>query len=46
MVTHNPQLAKQYADRIINFSDGKILTDSNPEQTVWTRKASIRDVQK
>ena len=22
MVTHNPQLAKQYADRIINFSDG------------------------
>ncbi|KJY48218.1 ABC transporter family protein [Bombilactobacillus mellis] len=34
MVTHNPQLAKQYADRIINFSDGKILTDSNPEQTV------------
>ncbi|ERL65229.1 MacB [Schleiferilactobacillus shenzhenensis LY-73] len=30
MVTHNPQLAKQYADRIINFADGKIIDDSNP----------------
>ena len=30
MVTHNPELAHQYADRIIEFSDGKILTDSHP----------------
>lgn len=30
MVTHNPELANQYADRIIEFSDGKILNDSNP----------------
>lgn len=30
MVTHNPTLAKEYADRIINFADGKILNDSNP----------------
>ena len=30
MVTHNPELAHQYADRIIEFSDGKILADSNP----------------
>ena len=30
MVTHNPQLAKQYADRIINFADGKIQDDSAP----------------
>lgn len=30
MVTHNPDLAREYADRIIEFSDGKILTDSNP----------------
>lgn len=30
MVTHNPELANQYADRIIEFSDGKILTDSHP----------------
>lgn len=30
MVTHNPDLANQYADRIINFSDGQIRHDSNP----------------
>lgn len=32
MVTHNPTLADEYADRIINFADGKILNDSNPYQ--------------
>jgi putative ABC transport system permease protein len=30
MVTHNPELANQYADRIIEFKDGRILEDSNP----------------
>ncbi|APX71356.1 ATP-binding cassette domain-containing protein [Companilactobacillus allii] len=30
MVTHNPDLAKEYANRIINFADGKIQDDSNP----------------
>jgi len=30
MVTHNPELARQYADRIIEFADGKIQNDSNP----------------
>lgn len=30
MVTHNPDLAKQYANRIIEFADGKIQNDSNP----------------
>ncbi len=30
MVTHNPELADQYADRIIRFSDGKITDDSHP----------------
>ena len=30
MVTHNPELAHEYADRIIEFSDGKIQTDSHP----------------
>lgn len=30
MVTHNPELAYQYADRIIKFADGKIQSDSNP----------------
>lgn len=30
MVTHNPDLADQYADRIIRFEDGKIVNDTNP----------------
>ncbi len=30
MVTHNPELAKAYSDRIINMFDGKITEDSNP----------------
>ncbi len=30
MVTHNPELAKEYATRIVNFQDGKILDDSEP----------------
>ncbi|KRM23635.1 ABC transporter ATP-binding protein/permease [Latilactobacillus graminis] len=30
MVTHNPELAHRYADRIIEFADGKIQNDSNP----------------
>lgn len=32
MVTHNPQLAHQYADRIIEFSDGQIRKDSHPHK--------------
>ena len=30
MVTHNPTLANEYADRIIEFSDGRIMNDSHP----------------
>ena len=29
MVTHNPELAHDYADRIIEFKDGNIISDSN-----------------
>ena len=30
MVTHNPELAQQYATRIVNLRDGKIRSDSDP----------------
>lgn len=30
MVTHNPELANEYADRIVEFKDGNIISDSNP----------------
>ena len=30
MVTHNPELANEYSNRIIKLKDGKITSDSNP----------------
>ncbi len=30
MVTHNPDLAKQYATRIVTIKDGNILSDTDP----------------
>ncbi len=30
MVTHNPELAYQYANRIVGMLDGEIVNDSNP----------------
>ncbi|MBR6580187.1 MAG: ABC transporter ATP-binding protein/permease [Ruminococcus sp.] len=30
MVTHNPELAEDYANRIVKVKDGKIIDDSNP----------------
>ena len=30
MVTHNPELAEQYANRIVRVKDGNIVDDSNP----------------
>lgn len=32
VVTHNPEIAQEYADRIIRFQDGKIVSDSHPHQ--------------
>lgn len=30
MVTHNPDIAHRYADRIVEFKDGKVISDTNP----------------
>ena len=30
MVTHNPELAQKYANRVVEFKDGELLSDSNP----------------
>ncbi len=42
MVTHNPELAEQYANRIVKLRDGKITEDSNPfeieENSTFTPK--------
>jgi putative ABC transport system permease protein len=31
MVTHNSELADQYADRVVRFVDGKVVSDTRPE---------------
>ena len=47
MVTHNPELAEQYADRIVRFQDGHVIADSNPtrasagEQGYQLKKTSM-----
>ena len=30
MVTHNPELAQEYSDRIVRVKDGEIQEDTNP----------------
>jgi len=34
MVTHNSELAEQYADRIVKFKDGEVIDDSNPYENI------------
>jgi len=44
MVTHNPELAKEYATRVIDMKDGEIKNDSNPvkEKEELIEKYQIR----
>ena len=47
MVTHNPELAEEYANRIVNIKDGKITGDSNPfepEETETEKNAEKKRV--
>jgi len=41
MVTHNPELAYEYATRIVKLKDGKIIDDSNP---YVIDKSEIKDI--
>ncbi|MCF0115073.1 MAG: ABC transporter ATP-binding protein, partial [Erysipelotrichaceae bacterium] len=36
MVTHNPELAEQYATRTVRIKDGKIIDDTNPYEVAPT----------
>ena len=38
MVTHNPELAKEYSTRIINLLDGNVVSDSNPVSNALSDK--------
>ncbi|HAG13918.1 MAG TPA: ABC transporter [Ruminococcus sp.] len=49
MVTHNPELAEQYATRIIRLLDGKVQSDTKPyteEKAVKDREAILKKKQK
>ena len=39
MVTHNPELAAEYADRIVSFKDGRVVADTNPYEMVESDSA-------
>ena len=34
MVTHNPELANTYSNRIIEFKDGEVVNDTNPYEEI------------
>ena len=38
MVTHNPELAEKYANRVVNLADGKITGDTNPLEVQESEK--------
>ncbi|MEE0279094.1 MAG: ABC transporter ATP-binding protein/permease [Collinsella bouchesdurhonensis] len=42
MVTHNPELAYQYATRIVNLADGKITHDSDPFDVAKARRREAK----
>ncbi len=41
MVTHNPDLAKEYSTRIITLSDGLVVDDTNPVDLVKTKDTEV-----
>ena len=43
MVTHNPDLASQYSNRIIKILDGKIIDDTNPFDGKEEKKVAEND---
>ena len=42
MVTHNPELAEEYATRIINLADGVIRSDTDPYEPTQSEIAAVQ----
>ena len=42
MVTHNPELAEEYSTRIVNLSDGQVVSDSDPYNPTEEEVAAVR----
>lgn len=43
MVTHNPELAEKYSNRIVKLKDGEIVSDSNPYHGQIEKKTDAED---
>ena len=43
MVTHNPELAEEYANRIVKVKDGKIIGDTNPYDESESKEVKSAD---
>ena len=41
MVTHNPDIAQEYSTRIVQLSDGEVVSDSNPYDGEEEKKAPV-----
>lgn len=46
MVTHNPELAEEYANRIVRVKDGKVLSDTNPFEMDEPKELSTKNMGK
>ena len=44
MVTHNPELAEEYANRIVRVRDGRIIDDTNPCDALDTGAATHKNM--
>ena len=42
MVTHNPELAEEYANRIVRVKDGHIISDTNPVELKEIETTNVR----
>ena len=46
MVTHNPELANEYSNRIIQLKDGKVTSDTNPYTEGEVEEESVNKTKK
>lgn len=46
MVTHNPELAHQYATRIVELADGRVIADSHPFDPTTHEQRAAKDIRR
>lgn len=46
LVTHNRELAEQYADRIIEMKDGEVISDTKPSITADNEETPVKEIGK